>query len=493
MTADVEDILIKGSIADLQSAYTTRRLSVSEAVRFYLARIEALSRNGLGLNAVRSVAGDALAVAARADEALAVDTARGPLFGIPVLLKDNILTDDGMPASAGAAALAGFVPQRAATLVHRLRRAGAIVLGKTNMTEFADYVSDVMPSEFSGAGGVVANPHSCRYDRGQGSSVGSAAAVAASLAPIAIGSETQNSIQMPASVTSVFGFKPTVGLVSRAGVVPLVPSQDSPGPLARSVGDAARVVAALSGADSRDSLSLFARPDLVDSALMTLAPCDLKLGVLRRTFTDRAELESVMPQYEAALSKLARAGATLIDPCDLPSADALQAVRSSVFRTQFKAALDDFLTDHGAPCGIASLNDLIAWNEKHPEAVPYGQGLLLAAQATAGFDDPQYRLDRVRDLALSRSGGIEAALSLGAQVLIAPMGTAAKCSGKAGSPVLAIPVGIDPAGLPFGVTLLAAPGQDALLLAVGAAVASVIGDRRVPQLHDSGAASRFRR
>ncbi len=244
---------------------------------------------------------------------------------------------------------------------------------------------------------------------------------------------------------------------------------------------------------SRDSLSLFARADLVDSALMTLPPCDLRIGVLRRTFTDRAELESVMPQYEAALSKLARAGATLIDPCDLPSADALQAVRSSVFRTEFKAALDDFLTDHGAPCGIASLDDLIAWNEKHPEAVPYGQGLLLAAQATAGFDDPQYRLDRARDLALSRAGGIEAALSLGVQVLIAPMGTAAKCSGKAGSPVLAIPVGLDPAGLPFGVTLLAAPGQDALLLAVGAAVGSVIGDRRVPQLHDSGAASRFRR
>ncbi len=178
------------------------------------------------------------------------------MHGIPVLLKDNILTGDGMPASAGAAALADFVPKHAATLVKRLRQAGAIVLGKTNMTEFADYVSDVMPSGFSGAGGVVRNPHGIEYGRGQGSSVGSAAAVAAGFAPVAIGSETQNSIQTPACYSSVVGFKPGVGAVSRAGVIPLVPSQDSPGPLTRSVADAALVFAALAGADMHDTSTL---------------------------------------------------------------------------------------------------------------------------------------------------------------------------------------------------------------------------------------------
>ena len=213
-----------------------KQFPVSEIAKWYLARIEALTGPVLRLNAIRTIAPDALDVARQFDDEVASGRIRGPLHGIPVVLKDNILTGDGMTAAAGAAALAGFKPRSDATLVRRLRQAGALILGKTNLTEFADYVSDVMPSGFSGAGGMVKNPHSvAAYGRGLGSSVGSAAAVAASLTPIAIGSETQNSIQTPACVSSVFGFKPSVGMVSRAGVVPLVPSQDSPGPLARSV------------------------------------------------------------------------------------------------------------------------------------------------------------------------------------------------------------------------------------------------------------------
>ena len=182
------------------------------------------------LNAIRTIAPDAIEVARQLDDEIASGRIRGPLHGIPVVLKDNILTGDGMTAAAGAAALSGFKPGSDATLARRLRRAGALILGKTNLTEFADYVSEVMPSGFSGAGGMVKNPHGLAdYGRGLGSSVGSAAAVAAALAPIAIGSETQNSIQTPACVSSVFGFKPSVGMVSRAGMIPLVPSQDSPG------------------------------------------------------------------------------------------------------------------------------------------------------------------------------------------------------------------------------------------------------------------------
>lgn len=474
----MDEILLNGSVAAIRQAIAAKQLSVREVVGFYLARIERLNP---ALNAVRTVAPDALDLAKRIDDEMAAGRDRGVLHGIPVLLKDNISTGDGMPMSAGAAALKDFRPARDATLVKRLRDAGAIVLGKTNLTEFADYVSDVMPSGFSGAGGMVKNPQNKQdYGRGLGSSVGSAAAIAASLAPVALGSETQNSIQTPASVSSVFGFKPSVGLVSRAGVVPLVPSQDSPGPLARSVEDASLLFSVIAGADCRDTLSLEAA--LARTAVESARdPRSIRVGVLRRTIADRADLADVTVHFEAALSALSRAGVTIVDPCDLPAAEQIQEVRSSVFRTEFKAALNAFLDEHGHPCGIDSMATLIRWNEQHPEAIPYGQSLLNTASETKGLDDPVYRADRRRDVALTRAGGIDAALAFsGADALIAPMGAAAKCTGKAGAPALAIPVGADARGAPFGVTLLSAHGTDAVLLEIGAAVARIVGNRLAP-------------
>jgi amidase len=479
---NVEDLLAHGSVSAIGRELRARRLSAKDAVASYLARIETFNRAGPALNAVRTLNPRALADAQHADDELASGVDRGPLHGIPVLLKDNILTADGMPASAGAAALADFRPRREATLVRRLRAAGAIVLGKTNMTELADYVSDMMPSEFSGAGGVVRNPHGIAYGRGQGSSVGSAAAVSAGFAPIAIGSETQNSIQTPACYSSVVGFKPSVGIVSRAGVVPLVPSQDSPGPIARTVEDAALALAALAGADARDTQTL-ANPGWGSTHEPLDSVAGVTIGVPRRCIADRADMSAVLPQFEDVLSRLSRAGARIVDPCDLPSAEQLQDVRSCVFRTEFKTALDAFLAEHDSPCGIASLDALVAWNERHPEAIPYGQSLLLAASRTGGLDDPGYVADRCRDIALSRTAGIDAALDMsGADVLIAPMGSAAKCTGKAGAPVIALPAGLDPSGTPFGVVLFASPGSDRKLLRIAAAVEKAIGDRRLPRL-----------
>jgi amidase len=477
----MEDILASGSIAAIGEALDKRRVSAREVAGWYLARIAALNQAGPALNAVREVAPDALDVARRLDEELAAGRRRGPLHGIPVLVKDNVLTGDGMAATAGAAALQGFVPRREATLIARLRAAGAIVLGKTNLTEFADYVSDVMPSGFSGAGGMVKNPQDVSpYGRGLGSSVGSAAAVAARLAPIAIGSETQNSIQTPACVSSVYGFKPSVGMVSRAGVVPLVPSQDSPGPLAVSVEDLVLLLAVIGGADSGDTATLDMPHDLA-RPLASPPASSIRIGVPRLAMADRPEFAAVMASFEAVLSRLSKEGVAVVDPCDLPSAEQLRDVRSSVFRTEFKAALNGFLRDH--PCGIDSLASLIRWNAEHPQAIPHGQSLLLAAEATTGLDDPNYRADRARDMVLSRSAGIDAALTAsGADVLIAPMTAAAKCTGKAGAPVLAIPVGRDGSGAPFGVTLYTSRGRDRRLLDIGAAVAAIIGERIVPKL-----------
>lgn len=476
--SDIEGVLLNGSIEQVGNLYRTRRASVAEVVSWYLARI----RRFPDLNAVRETATKALDEAKRADDDMARGNLTGPLHGIPVLLKDNIFTGCGLRASAGARALADFRPSRDATLVGRLRAAGAIVLGKTNMTELADYVSDVMPSEFSGAGGVVKNPHGIRYDRGQGSSVGSAAAVAASLAPFAIGTETQNSIQTPACYSSVVGYKPTTGLVSRAGVVPLVPSQDSPGPLARSVADATLVGAIVAGADPRDSATFAHSPRALPQAAGRPGLAGVRLGVPRRQIAARADFAGVMPQFEAVLTRLSAAGASILDPCDLPSAEQLQEVRSSVFRTEFKAALNVLLEDCGSPCGIGSLADLIAWNVGHPDAIPFGQSLLQAAEATHGLSDSAYRTDRARDLALGRDGILAALGMQDADALIAPMGAAAKCTGKAGAPVLAIPAGVDAVGTPFGVTLFCAPGGDAKLLAVGVAVEHALDARKIPVL-----------
>ncbi|MDB6002360.1 MAG: amidase [Rhizobacter sp.] len=479
---DIEHTLTHGSIADIGALLRERKASTLDIVQWYLARIDAHNKQGARLNAVREVARSALAEARLRDEELARGHDRGPLHGIPFLLKDSMLTADGMAACAGASALAGFVPRHEATLSQRLRNAGAVLLGKTNMTEFADYVSDVMPTEFSGAGGVVRNPHGIRWDRGQGSSVGSATAVAAGFAPFAIGSETQNSIQGPASHGSVLGYKPTTGLVSRAGIVPLAPSQDSPGPFARNVEDAALVTALMAGPDARDTATLCVAPAFGRGWQLESLQ-GVRIGVPRRAMAARPEFEPLMGCFESVIARLSAAGARIVDPCDLPSAEQLAEVRSSVFRTEFKAALDAFLADQGAGVAIGSFDALIAWNEGHPQAIPYGQSLLIAAAETSGLQDTAYLRDRARDLALSRDAGIAAALSgHDVDVLLAPMAAASKCTGKAGAPAVSIPAGLDASGAPFGVTLFASPGHDRRLLSVAGAVEQVLQGRVVPRL-----------
>jgi amidase len=264
--------------------------------------------------------------------------------------------------------------------------------------------------------------------------------------------------------------------------VPLVPSQDSPGPLARSVEDAALVLSVIAAADCRDSLSIAAALDH-PAELRPRDPWSIRIGVPRRCIADRPDLEVIRPQFEDAIRELRKNGVTVIDPCDLPAAEQLRDVRSSVFRTEFKAALNVFLEQNDAPCGIGSIDDLVRWNNEHPDKIPYGQSLLIAAAETDGLDDPRYRADRKRDIALSRQAGIDAALAFsGTDALIAPMGAAAKCTGKAGAPVIAIPVGLDATGAPFGVTLFTSVGRDGTLLEIGAAVAAIIGQRVGPKL-----------
>jgi amidase len=270
-------------------------------------------------------------------------------------------------------------------------------------------------------------------------------------------------------------------MVSRNGVLPLVQSKDSPGPLARCVDDLYEVLAAISGPDIRD----FATSQLLGTqpkAPESRAPGSIRIGVMRRAVADRKDFEAVMPAFEAVLHELRRAGVTIVDPCDLPSAEQLQEVRSCVFRTEFKAGLDAFLEDSDWRGEVRSLADIVRWNEANPDAIPFGQSLLLSALETDGLGT-DYKEDRRHDIALSRQAGIDAALRAGeADALIAPMSAAAKCTGKAGYPVLAIPVGNDPSGMPSGITLTSGYAEDERLLDIGRTVARIVGQRLLPDV-----------
>lgn len=476
---DISPLLSNGSARAIGEAIAAGKLTSVEATDWYLSRIEQFNYGENGINCVRSISPLAREEAKRADIELAAGRSRGPLHGVPFLVKDNIFTQDGSFASAGARALAEFTPPYEATLVSRLREAGAVLLGKTHLTEFADFVADTMPSEFSGVGGVVRNPLGLQYGRGQGSSVGSAAAVAAGFCAFAIGSETQNSIQAPAVHTSLVGFKPTVGQVSRHGVIPLVPGQDSPGPLTRTVEDALLIFQAIAGPDMNDTATL---ANFADESRGNEDLQGLRIGIPRRYVADNLNNVSQKALFEDLLASLSRAGAIIIDNCDLPAAEQLNAVRSSVFRAEFHASLNTFLALL-KPCGMTSMSDIIAWNSAHPEAIPYGQSLLEAAKAAPDIRSAQYINDRRHDITLSLDEGILAAMKNGnAHVLLSPMTVAAKCTGKAGVPVIALPVGSDAEGLPFGVTVYAAPGHDYAVIEAAKAIESLVGKRLLPHM-----------
>lgn len=474
---DLLPLLTSGSARAIGAAIAAGELTALEATEWYLSRIAQFNAGETGLNCVRSVSRLAREEAKRADAELAAGRSRGPLHGVPYLVKDNIFTVDGSFTSAGSRALAEFLPPYEATLVTRLRDAGAVLLGKTNLTEFADFVADTMPSEFSGAGGIVRHPLGLQYGRGQGSSVGSAAAVAAGFCAFAMGSETQNSLQSPAVHSSVTGFKPSVGRVSRHGLIPLVPSQDSPGPLTRTVDDAQLVYEAIAGPDMKDTATLAVLP-AENSSTCTLQ--GLRIGIPRRHIADSVLTDSRKKVFNDLVTLLAQAGAVIVDPCDLPSAEQLSEVRSCVFRSEFRKSLNNLL-EILEPCGMKSMGDIIAWNKAHPEAIPYGQSLLEAADASPDTLSPQYLSDRRRDSILSLDSGILSALRMGGvDILLSPMAAAAKCTGKAGAPVAAIPVGEDADGLPFGITLYSAPGHDRSVLLAAKAIEKAVGKRVLP-------------
>ncbi len=495
----------EAGILELAAAMAAGGLSSEEAVAACLGRIEALNGRGPCLRAVIETNPEALAIARRLDAERRARGPRGPLHGIPVLFKDNIGTADRMQTTAGSLALAGPPPSADATVAARLRAAGAVLLGKANLSEWANFRGRRSTSGWSGRGGLTRNPHVLDRSAG-GSSSGSGAAVAAGFAPAALGTETDGSIVSPATACGVVGVKPTVGLTSRAGVIPISGTQDSVGPLARSVADAALVLAAIAapGLDPRDAAT--GRPGAADvvAALgdlpRLLEPRGLegaRIGVPRMFWGRNRHADRVA---EGALEVLRRAGAVLVDPVEIPSAGDPDAggAESEVLLHEFRAGVNAYLAGRsGLPA--RDLAGVIAFNEAHADAelAYFGQELLVEAEARGPLTSPRYLEALARSRASGGDRGIDAALRAEAlDALVAPTGgpawtsdlltgdhgTAGSCSlaARAGYPLVSVPAG-EVWGLPVNVTFMGPAFGDHRLLRLAHAFQIAAGALRRPR------------
>jgi amidase len=487
-------------IAALQRAMADGRLRAVDLVRAYLERIAAIDRSGPTLRAVIEVNPDALAIAADLDRERAEGRVRGPLHGIPLLLKDNIDTDDRTLTTAGSLALADSRPPKDATVAARLRAAGAVLLGKANMSEWANFRSSRSSSGWSGRGGQVRNPY--LLDRTPcGSSSGSAAAVAASLCAAALGTETDGSIVCPSSICGVVGIKPTVGLTSRAGVIPISATQDTIGPHARSVADAAIILGAIAGPDPRDPASEAAAPHALADYTGALNPDGLsgaRIGVLRGLFNHGPAVAQI---YEAALSDLQARGAQLVDVALPPELAATADAERLVLLYEFKDGLRSYLATRlpiGSDAPPRSLADLIAFNQRHADReMPFfGQETFLESEATSSLDDPEYlaALAASRDTARRAIDGLLAEHRLDA--IVAPsktpawaidllngdhyLGGSSSPAARAGYPLITVPAGFV-RDLPVGVTFMGTAWSEPTLIRLAYAFEQATRARRAPQ------------
>lgn len=471
------------TLSELQAAQAAGEITARELVRVYLARIELLDRAGPMLRSVLAVNPAAIVEAAALDAERVARGPRSPLHGLPILLKDNIDTAGGLPTTAGSLALANHFAARDATVTARLRAAGALLLGKANLSEWANFRSTRSTSGWSSAGGQTRNPYA--LDRSpSGSSSGSAVAVAAGLCAAAIGTETDGSIVSPAAANGLVGLKPTVGLVSRAGIVPIAHSQDTAGPMTRSVRDAAVLLSVLAGPDPADPATAAASQHTPHDYTQDLAATDLRgvrLGVVRGLARTHEQVE---PLFEASLDVLQGLGAELVDPVTLKATPELDDAEYLVLLYEFKAGLDAYLAAVGPDVAVHSLAELIAFNETHrAQVMPFfGQDILQLAESKGPLSEPEYLTALETSQRLARGEGIDAALDThGVHALVAPSGGPAwlvdlvngNCAGGgcstlpavAGYPHITVPMG-SVQGLPVGLSLFAGAWQEPLLLRV---------------------------
>jgi amidase len=407
--AGVEEL----SITELQTGLASGAYTARSLVEQYLARIEALDQRGPALNHVIEVNPEAVTIAEALDAERRGGRVRGPLHGIPILVKDNVDTADRMHTSAGSLALAASIAPRDAFVVERLRAAGAIILGKTSLSEWANFRSTHSSSGWNGRVGQGRNPYA--LDRNtSGSSSGSAGAAAASYCAAAIGTETDGSITSPSAACSLVGIKPTVGLVGRSGIIPISHSQDTAGPMARTVRDAAIVLGALTGADPRDAATrASAGRALADytSVLDSGGLRGARIGVSRQRFMGYSPKTDRL--VEDALDLLRREGATVVDPANIPTAGKFEDAEFEVLLFEFKADLGRYLAALGPSSPAQSLEDLIRFNERNAaREMPYfGQEIFEMSAKKGPLSSAAYRAARARCVRLSRTEGIDAVMT----------------------------------------------------------------------------------
>lgn len=468
-------------LSELAAGLAQGRWSSEGLTELYLSRIEAIDRAGPKLNAIIELHSKALELARTLDQERQAGHVRGALHGIPILVKDNIETGDGMATSAGSLALADWRSPKDAFVIERLRAAGALILGKTNLSEWANFRSTHSISGWSGRGGQTLNPYA--LDRTpSGSSSGSGAAASASLCAAAVGSETDGSITGPASFNGLVGLKPTRGLISRSGIVPLSHSQDTAGPMARTVRDVALLLGAMTGIDPSDTVTLQSRGHIASDYSRFLDPKGLKgarLGIARKFFADSAPLDRYLSTCVAALKS---AGAIIIDPADLPSHGKLSDPEIEVLLYDFKHDINRYLARLAADAPARTLEALISFNEQHREQeMPwFEQELFIQAQAKGPLTDPKYRKARADCLRLARTEGIDAVISkhrldaivtltAGAPWLIDRVngdGDTGGCTtpaAVAGYPHISVPSGLY-RGLPIGLSFFASAWSEPTLL-----------------------------
>jgi amidase len=486
------------TITELQARMASGKLSAVALTKKYLARIAEIDGRGPTLRSVLELNPDALSIAAALDRERKSKGPRGPMHGIPVLIKDNIATHDRMTTTAGSLALAGSIAPRDAFLVQQLRAAGAIILGKTNLSEWANIRGERSTSGWSGRGGQTRNPYA--LDRNpSGSSSGSAAAVAANLCAVAVGTETDGSILSPARYNGVVGLKPTVGLVSRSGIIPISRTQDTAGPIARTVTDAAILLGAMTGEDARDSTTASSSGKALRDYTRFLDADGLRgarIGVARRTFTGHPE---VAPLMDKLLAEMTRRGAVLIDPIDLPRGSYGDA-ESQVFMYELKAGLNEYLADLGPDAPVHTLQDIIDFNVRHAQQeMPwFKQENFLKSQAKGPLTEQAYLDALARCKKGARDDGMDAVLKKNQLDAIfsagggpAPVidyaygdgnsgGGGTGLAAVAGYPSISVPAGfID--GMPVSVFFMSGAWSEASLLKIAYGFEQATKARRAPK------------
>jgi amidase len=486
------------SIVEVQHALSSGRFDVRTLERHYETRIKAIDRAGPRLNSVIEINPDATRLAGELDAGK--DHAQR-LFGVPILLKDNIDTSDGMQTTAGSLALLGSKPARDAFIVRKLRQAGALILGKTNLSEWANFRSARSSSGWSGRGGQTRNPYALNRNP-CGSSSGSGAAIAADLAVVAVGTETDGSIVCPSSANGLVGIKPTVGLVSRSGIIPISASQDTAGPMARSVADAAALLTVLAGYDPDDPAT---------ESLKSLAPLDytqflrrdglkgVRIGVMRQHAGFHDEVDVV---FNRALDTLRAQGAIIVDPADIPTQGRFDNEEQTVLLYEFKDGINRYLANRHA--GPRSLADLIAFNNnEHEREMPFfPQELFVKAQSKGPLSDQDYIVAHARAKRLAGAEGIDVALANDhLDVLVAPTSGAAwttdwvngdhflgggvsSAPAVAGYPHITVPMGLIH-GLPVGLSFVAAAWSEPKLVAYSYAFEQASRSRTPPHFNTS--------